>query len=139
MFGIACKWKHTKDVDGPIAEKVIDDEIAPSASIENKEKLQVKGVKKMQRACGSVVAKGEKECRQGCADRFGNAMQKRSKCDNTCVRSYDEFEARCMDKAENLKEVYYMNIKMEKARQTCYEGHCNHLPTVWLKSKEEDQ
>merc|ERR1719201_82455 len=61
------------------------------------------------------------------------------KCDRSCVTAYFNFEHSCHEKAKNLEEVYAMNIKMAEARKTCHEGFCSHLPTVWLKTEEDEQ
>eukprot|EP00747_Dinoflagellata_sp_TGD_P194125 gnl/TRDRNA2_/TRDRNA2_61183_c0_seq1.p1 gnl/TRDRNA2_/TRDRNA2_61183_c0~~gnl/TRDRNA2_/TRDRNA2_61183_c0_seq1.p1 ORF type:complete len:448 (-),score=156.02 gnl/TRDRNA2_/TRDRNA2_61183_c0_seq1:201-1451(-) len=139
MFKMACTWKHKNDVDGEIAEMIKEEEIPHRHKIKATEKLQAENVKRLERACGMIVAKGEKKCRQTCADRLGDAMQKRMKCDRECVTAYFNFEHSCHEKAKNLEEVYAMNIKMAEARKNCHEGFCSHLPTVWLKSEEDEQ
>lgn len=88
-----------------------------------------------------IVAKGKKKCRQSCADRLGTmdskVMAERAKCDKSCVQRYGEFEKSCRSKADNLKTVYDMKLKMAAAKKECYEGHCSKFPTVWMKDRDD--
>lgn len=138
MFQLACKWKHNKDVHGLAAEKFKDGDLATSADVvEFKKQTQAQNVVQVKAACGTIVAKGLKSCRQGCADGWGKAMGKRNDCDNKCVEAYDKFEKSCHIKADNLEQVYKMNLDKAASRKRCYEGHCKELPTVWLKEKDD--
>jgi hypothetical protein len=139
MFQMACKWKHGKDVHGLAAEKFKDGDLANTDEVvEFKKKTQAENVVQLKAACGQIVAKGEKHCRQGCADGWGKAMGKRDECDSKCEEAYSKFEKSCNVKADNLAMVYKMNLDKASARKRCYEGHCKELPTVWLKESEAD-
>jgi len=137
MFVIACKWKHGKDVNGVAAEKLKDGDIKPKELASFNAKTQSQNVAGVKRACGLIVAKGKKNCRQSCADRLGTmdskVMEQRADCDKTCVKRYSEFEKSCNSKADNLKMLYDAKQKMAAAKKECYEGHCSKFPTVWMK------
>lgn len=135
MFEIACKWKHGKDVNGAAAEAVKNDGANAKAF---KTDLQADNVQSLKRACGMIVAKGKKNCRQSCADRWGKDLETRSSCDGKCVRAYDNFDSQCTMKADNLAKVYSMKLNAADARKQCMEGHCERFPTVWLKDNKTD-
>lgn len=138
MFKIACSWKHNKDVHGLAAEKFKDGELANSAEVkEFKKQTQAENVQMVKQACGKIVASGEKKCRTGCAEGWGKALGKRDECDEKCVEAYSKFESSCKIKADNLEQVYAMNMNMADSRKRCYEGHCKELPTVWLKEEAD--
>lgn len=135
MFVMACRWKHGKDVNGLAAEKLRDGEIKPDQVLDFKKKLQAKNLIGLKEACGKIVAQGKGKCRQSCADRYGNAMEKRSDCDGKCVSAYGNFETECVGKASNLEKVYATKIVAAEGRERCFEGHCAEFPTVWLKDE----
>lgn len=141
MFVMACKWKHGKDVNGLASEKLKDGDIKPKELSSFKAKTQDDNVEGVLRACGMIVAKGKKKCRQSCADRLGTmdsaVMEERAKCDKTCVQRYNEFEGSCHSKADNLKTLYGAKLKMAAAKKECYEGHCHKFPTVWMKDRDD--
>merc|ERR1719215_1027392 len=103
-----------------------------------KKGIQKENVQGLTSACGMVVANGKGKCRQGCADHWGKALGKRDACDEKCVNVYDQFEARCNSKVENLEKVYEMKLTAENSRNTCYKGHCSEFPQVWMKATEAD-
>jgi len=88
-----------------------------------------------------IVAKGEKSCRESCAERLGTmdskVMKERMKCDRSCIVNYASFEKSCLNKADELQEVNKIKQKMAKAKKACYEDHCHDFPTVWLKAKDD--
>lgn len=133
MFTMSCKWKHGKDVNGLAAEKLKNGEISGDEVDEFKAGVQAKNLQGVKDACGMIVANGKKSCRQGCADQWGNKMEKRNECDTSCVSAYKKFELRCAGKAANLEKVYEMKLNAAAARKQCYEGHCDGFPTVWMK------
>jgi len=141
MFVMACKWKHGKDVNGLAGEKLKNGDIEPHELSDFKAKTQDENVEGVMRACGMIVAKGKKKCRESCADRLGTmdskVMKERANCDKTCVSRYAQFEKSCQSKADNLKSVYGMKLKMAAAKKACYEDHCRRVPTVWMMSKDE--
>jgi hypothetical protein len=142
MFVMACKWKHGKDVNGLAAEKVKDGDIDSSKGLAKfKAQTQDDNVAGVRRACGMIVAKGKKKCRQSCALRLkamdSAIMEERAKCDKACVSRYNEFESSCHSKADNLKMLYESKQKMAAAKKACFEGHCRKYPTVWMKEKDD--
>lgn len=137
MFTISCKWKHGKDVNGLAAEKLQNGELNSASEVRAfKKKTHEKNVGHVTEACGLIVASGKGKCRQGCADRWGEAMDKRSQCDGKCVLAYGNFEKQCTQKAEHLEKVYASKLSAAKARETCYEGFCGEFPSVWLKDAD---
>jgi len=141
MFVMACTWKHGKDVTGLAAAKLKNEDIQPNEVAAFTGKTQDKNVQGVLRACGMIVAKGKKSCRQSCATRFGTmdskVMEERAACDKTCVERYSEFEKSCRSKADNLKTVYDMKQQMAAAKKQCYEGHCSKFPTIWMKDRAD--
>lgn len=137
MFTIACKWKHSKDINGLAAEKLKNGDLKTANQVRDfKKKTQKTNVQYVHEACGKIVAKSERKCRQGCADRFGEAFAQRSQCDGKCVQAYTNFEKSCKQRAEHLEEVYAMKLSAAEARTTCYEGFCEEFPSVWLKEQD---
>eukprot|EP00929_Paragymnodinium_shiwhaense_P031414 TRINITY_DN17601_c0_g1_i1.p1 TRINITY_DN17601_c0_g1~~TRINITY_DN17601_c0_g1_i1.p1 ORF type:complete len:435 (-),score=179.99 TRINITY_DN17601_c0_g1_i1:152-1405(-) len=134
MFTMACKWKHGKDVNGLAAEKLKAGELAGDEVEGFKKDVHSKNLQGVKSACGMIVANGRKNCRQGCADRWGTVKDKRAECDKACVDTYAKFEKRCTAQADNLEKVYEMKIGQAAARKQCYEGHCDGFPTVWMKT-----
>merc|ERR1719420_722482 len=96
-------------------------------------------VVQLKQGCGMVVAKGEMKCRETCAKRWGDVMEDRSKCDDLCVESYATFEKRCKEKAENLEQVYEMEMKVLKNQQRCLTTHCEPFPTTYTMTDEKKQ
>merc|ERR1719414_2787052 len=85
-------------------------------------------------ACGNIVAKGQGKCRESCADRWGEALKDRDRCDDKCISAYESFEKECVGKADNLETVYELRLKAASARKKCHESYCDEFPTVWLKA-----
>mmetsp|Transcript_30462 Transcript_30462/g.45965 ORF Transcript_30462/g.45965 Transcript_30462/m.45965 type:complete len:421 (-) Transcript_30462:68-1330(-) len=138
MFGIACQWSHGKDVDGQTAEAVKLGKVDYKDAMNYKKSLRETNMQGLSEACGLVVASGQKKCREGCAGRWGDALEKRDACDEKCVTSYSTFEKQCNGKVENLAKVYKMKVSAETARNQCYNGHCKEFPTAWQKASESD-
>lgn len=135
MFTIACKWKHGKDINGAAAEKLKNGELEPDEVEGYKKELQAENLQAVGQACGKMTAIGKEKCRSGCSERWGEAMEQRSQCDDKCVTVYTRFETTCKDKAENLEKVYDMKLSQATARKRCYEGFCPKLPTVWMNEQ----
>lgn len=142
MFVMACNSKHGKDVNGLAAEKLKSGDIVGSKALKSfKTKTQDANVDGVFRACGMIVSKGKKKCRESCSTRFGTmsseVMQERADCDKMCVERYASFEKSCRSKADNLKTVYDIKNKMAEAKKQCHESHCAKYPTVWMKEKDD--
>lgn len=140
LFTIGCSWVHGKDVQGAVLEKVKKGEVETAEAIRGAiEEQQASNVELMKRGCGMVVAMGEKTCRQGCATRWNEMMEKRDDCDGKCEKVYDKFETNCMAHAGSLAEVYKAAQKKMEAQQKCYRTYCEDFGTVWTKSEEEQE
>eukprot|EP00428_Durinskia_dybowskii_P031783 CAMPEP_0170242996 /NCGR_PEP_ID=MMETSP0116_2-20130129/21271_1 /TAXON_ID=400756 /ORGANISM="Durinskia baltica, Strain CSIRO CS-38" /LENGTH=432 /DNA_ID=CAMNT_0010493845 /DNA_START=44 /DNA_END=1342 /DNA_ORIENTATION=+ len=139
MFTIACKWKHGKDIHGESVEKLQGTPGAKASDMAGiKAGLQQDSLKELKASCGMIVAKGQKRCRQSCADRWNEAMKERSECDDQCVSVYTKFESRCVGKSEDLEKLYAVKQKMADSRNRCYMGYCGKYPSVWMKESEAD-
>merc|ERR1711879_745667 len=122
---------HGKDVNGAAAEKLQSGELAPSEVEEYKKGLQEDNVQAMKQACGKMTAMGKANCRLGCGDKWGEAAEKRSECDDKCVEDFSKFETSCVGKTADLEKIYKMKLKAAGARKQCYDGFCASFPTVW--------
>lgn len=132
MYMLACTAKHGKDVEGKAAEALKEGEISGDEVVDFKKKIQKENINELMKACGMIVAKGEKPCRERCQEGYGDNAEERNECDNKCVEAYGKFEASCQAKTNNLGKIYDMKLAAANARKTCHEGHCPAFPTVQM-------
>lgn len=139
MFVIACRQKHKTDVHGLAVHKMKNEGLTLKEFNEVKRDIHDKNLVELKQACGMIVAKGEKNCRLGCAESFNAKLELRQECDQKCVKSYENFQKTCMSKAGDLEVVYKQEVETQENMQKCLIEHCERFPTVYTKEKEDQK
>lgn len=139
LFEVACRSKHQKDTHGEAVHIMKKDELTQEEFMKKKAEIQAANVDKFKQGCGMAVAEGEQDCREKCAERWGDVMEKRNECDDLCVKNYKRFEDRCLSKAKDLQVVYEMEQKVMENQNRCLETHCKIFPTTYTMDDEKEQ
>jgi len=158
LFMIACRSKHTVDVEGLAKERVKKGgkELGMDSDefMGEVKKIQKSNVADEKKSCGLVNGKHWKKCRAGCAaswsagagknDVIRNAQSEstragKDQCISLCEQKYKNFETECEDQAENLQNVYDANAVTMTAGSKCSDLHCPAFPNLVTTAEEEQQ
>lgn len=139
LFTVACRSKHQKDTHGLAAHIMKEEGLSTEEFTKKKAEIQADNIVQLKQGCGMVVAEGEKKCRTNCAEGWNAVIEKRNECDDLCVESYATFEKRCHTKAEDLQDIYKMEMQILQSQQRCLTQHCETFPTTYTMDDEAKQ
>merc|ERR1719482_2050411 len=95
----------------------------------------------MKEVCGLLNAKYEKECHDGCTEKwakggsFSLPVAKKS-CTDKCTTKHTKWGEECQEQVGNLQNVYVQEQGNLANTKKCQEAHCKLFPAV-LTAKDD--
>jgi len=132
MFVIACRAKHSKDVEGEAKAvwESTEGHMDYDGYVAEMKTIQQDNIKDFKRSCGMIPAEGLPKCRMGCQTQHGDQMVARDACDTKCEKMYFTFENECHNKVATLGNVYEIELGKLNSYLSCAELHCPDYPVT---------
>eukprot|EP00933_Yihiella_yeosuensis_P016292 TRINITY_DN1397_c0_g2_i3.p1 TRINITY_DN1397_c0_g2~~TRINITY_DN1397_c0_g2_i3.p1 ORF type:complete len:275 (+),score=88.77 TRINITY_DN1397_c0_g2_i3:78-902(+) len=137
MFKLACQWKHGRDIDRAITEKVTKKEIKPEEMMDAKKKAYEASAAEMKSRCAETTLTSNEMCAKNCLDRSkSNAIK--VKCTEDCKSTAQTWKKECETESQKLKVVGQRKLEIADEVQACYNQHCKSFPSAWDLESDAD-
>ena len=119
MFKLACQWKHGRDIDRAITEKVTKKEIKPEEMMDAKKKAYEASALEMKSRCAETTLSSNEMCAKNCLDRSkSNAVK--VKCTEECKKTAQTWKKECETESQKLKVVGQRKLEIADEVQACH-------------------
>eukprot|EP00933_Yihiella_yeosuensis_P016299 TRINITY_DN1397_c0_g4_i1.p1 TRINITY_DN1397_c0_g4~~TRINITY_DN1397_c0_g4_i1.p1 ORF type:complete len:297 (+),score=85.95 TRINITY_DN1397_c0_g4_i1:76-891(+) len=137
MFKLACQWKHGRDIDRAITEKVTKKEIKPEQMMDEKKKAYAASAAEMKSRCAETTLSSNEMCAKNCLERSkSNAVK--VKCTEECKKTAQVWKKECETESQKLKVVGQRKLEIADEVQACYNQHCKSFPSAWDLESDAD-